>query len=224
MATSEEEVTLLGVVGSPFLHRVQIALKLKGVEYKYLEDDLNNKSDLLLKYNPVYKMIPVLVHNERPISESRVIVEYIDDTWKHNPILPSDPYQRALARFWAKFIDDKCVAPAAKSISIVAIDEKEKEKAKEELFEGLKFLENELKEKYFGGEEIGFVDIAAVFIPIIQEIAGFQLFTSDNFPKLFKWSQDFHNHPVVNQIMPPKDQLFAYFKARAQSLAAKKKN
>jgi len=102
-----EELTLLGVVGSPFLHRVQIALKLKGIEYKYLEDDLNNKSDLLLKYNPVHKMIPVLVHNEKPISESLVIVEYIDDTWKHNPILPSDSYQRALARFWAKFIDDK---------------------------------------------------------------------------------------------------------------------
>ena len=222
MASSQEEVTLLGVVGSPFLHRVQIALKLKGVEYKYLEDDLNNKSDLLLKYNPVYKMIPVLVHNEKPISESLVIVEYIDDTWKNNPILPSDPYQRALARFWAKFIDDKCVVPAWKSAFMT--DEKEKEKAKEELFEALSFLENELKGKFFGGDEFGFVDIAAVIIPIIQEIAGLQLFPSEKFPKLSKWSQDFYNHPLVNQVMPPKDQLFAYFKARAQSLAAKTKN
>ncbi|RDX92928.1 putative glutathione S-transferase [Mucuna pruriens] len=221
MASSEEEVTLLGVVGSPFLHRVQIALTLKRVEYKYVEDDLNNKSDLLLKYNPVYKMIPVLVHNEKPISESLVILEYIDETWKHNPILPSDPYQRALARFWAKFIDDKCVAPAWKSAFMA--DEKAREKATEELFEALNFLENELKEKFFGGEEINFVDIAAVFIPIIQEVAEMQLFTSEKFPKLFKWSQDFYNHPVVKENMPPKDQLFAYFKARAQSLAANKK-
>ncbi|KAK7294586.1 hypothetical protein RJT34_17475 [Clitoria ternatea] len=220
MATSEEEVTLLGVVGSPFLCRVQIALKLKGVEYKYVEDNLNNKSDLLLKYNPVYKKVPVLVHNEKPISESLVILEYIDDTWKHNPILPAQPYQRALARFWSNFIDDKCVAPAWKSVFLV--DEKEKEKAGEELFEALKFLENELKDKYFGGEEIGFVDIAAVFIPIVQEVAGLQLFTSEKFPKLFKWSQDFHNHPIVEENLPPKDQLFAYFQARAQSLATPK--
>jgi len=115
MAASKEELTLLGVMGSPFLHRVQIALKLKGIEYKYVEDDLNNKSDLLLKYNPVYKMIPVLVHNDNPISESVVILEYIDDAWKHNPILPSDPYQRAQARFWAKFIDDKVITLRSKS-------------------------------------------------------------------------------------------------------------
>ncbi|TKY65947.1 glutathione S-transferase [Spatholobus suberectus] len=104
------------------------------------------------------------------------------------------------------------------------VDEREREKATEELFEALKFLENELKDKYFAGEEFGFVDIAAVFIPIIQEVAELQLFTSEKFPKLSKWSQDFYNHPVVKEIMPPKDQLFAYFKARAQSLAAKKEN
>ncbi|KAK7339747.1 hypothetical protein VNO77_20431 [Canavalia gladiata] len=216
MAARQEEVTLYGVVGSPFVHKVQIALKLKGVEYKYVEDNLINKSDVLLKYNPVYKKVPVLVHNGKPICESSVIVEYIDETWKNNPILPSDPYQRAMARFWSKFIDDKCVAPAWKSVFMV--DEKEREKAAEELFEALKFLEDELKNKYFGGDEIGLVDMAAVFLPIVQEIAGFQVFTNEKFPKLYKWSKDFHEHPLVKPLLPPKDQLFAYFEARAQNL------
>lgn len=62
MTASEEEVKLLGSVGSPFVIRVQIALELKGIEYKYSEEKLGNLSETLLKYNPVYRMVPVFVH------------------------------------------------------------------------------------------------------------------------------------------------------------------
>ncbi|KAL5058064.1 hypothetical protein RYX36_029668 [Vicia faba] len=221
MATNQEEVKLLGAMGSAFVCRVQIALKLKGIEYKFVQENIANKSDLLLKYNPVYKKIPVFVHNEKPISESLVILEYIDDTWKQNPILPSEPYQRALARFWSKFIDEKIVAASIKAVHIVD-DDKERAKNVAETFEALQFLENELKEKFFGGEEIGFVDIAAVFIafwiPLIQDVTGLQLLTAEKFPKLYKWSQKFLNHPIVEQCLPPRDPVFSYFKAHYDSL------
>jgi len=111
MASNKEEVKVYGLVESPFVTRVEIALKLKGVEYKYEEEKVGNLSDTLKKYNPVYKKVPVFVHNDMPISESLVILEYIDETWKQNPILPSDPYKRALARFWSNFIDDKVITP-----------------------------------------------------------------------------------------------------------------
>ncbi|MCI89914.1 Glutathione S-transferase GST, partial [Trifolium medium] len=51
---------------------------------------------------------------------------------------------------------------------------KERSEASKELLEALQFLENELKDKFFGGQEIGFVDIAALFIPLFQEVAEFQ--------------------------------------------------
>ena len=82
------------------------ALRLKGVEYEYIDEDLANKSAALLRYNPV------LVHDGRPIAESVIIVEYVDETWKDGyPIMPADPYERAQARFWARFADEKvCIA------------------------------------------------------------------------------------------------------------------
>jgi len=107
MSSNKEEVKVFRIVGSPWSTRVEIALKLKGVEYKYENEEFGNLSDTLKKYNPVYKKVPVLVHNDKAISESLVILEYIDETWKQNSILPSDPYKRALTRFWTKFIDDK---------------------------------------------------------------------------------------------------------------------
>lgn len=49
----------------------------------------------------------MLVHGENPVCESMVIIEYIEEMWPQNPLMLNDPYDRALARFWIKFAEDK---------------------------------------------------------------------------------------------------------------------
>ena len=75
------------------------------------EENMENKSQLLLQSNPVHKKIPVLIHNSKPVCESMIIVQYIEETW--DTMLPNllskDPYERAIARFWAAFVDDKVI-------------------------------------------------------------------------------------------------------------------
>jgi len=108
MAT--HDLKLLGAPFSPFALRVKIALNIKGLDYENIVETMNPKSDLLLQSNPVYKKIPVLIHGDKAICESAIIVEYIDEVWKNNgtpSILPSNAYDRAIAKFWVAYIDDK---------------------------------------------------------------------------------------------------------------------
>jgi glutathione S-transferase len=106
---SEAAVRVIGLWPSPFVIRVLIALKLKGVEFEFVEEVVGRKSELLLRSNPVHKKIPVLLHHGKPISESLIVVQYIDEVWSSGApaFLPVDAHARAVQRFWAQYVDDK---------------------------------------------------------------------------------------------------------------------
>lgn len=110
ISMAKSEVKLIGKWSSPYVIRVKIALNIKSIEYENLEENetFNPKSDLLIQSNPVYGKVPVLIHKDKPICESLIIVEYIDETWStDSSILPSDSYDRSLARFWVAYLDQK---------------------------------------------------------------------------------------------------------------------
>ncbi|KAL6528660.1 hypothetical protein OROMI_029305 [Orobanche minor] len=213
------EVKVFGSWISPYSKRVEMGLKFKGVDYELIEEDLKSKSDLLLKYNPVHKKVPVLLHNGKPIAESSIILEYIDEAFPGPIMWPKDPYERAQIRFWVKFIDEKCMPSMGQACRGTG---DEREKAIVETEQSLKFLENEIKDKkFFGGEKIGPVDIAANAIAhwfrIASELVGLELLTEDKFPKLSKWADEFCNCSTVKEHLPPKDKLIEFFKARFQA-------
>ncbi|KAL7204098.1 hypothetical protein ACSBR2_017211 [Camellia fascicularis] len=219
-----EELKVFRTWSSRFALRIIWALKLKGIEeYETIFEDITNKSPLLLQYNPVHKKVPVLVHNGKPISESLVILEYIDETWKHNPLLPEDPYERATARFWAKFGDEKLLNSV---FNFLITQGKEQEEAIPQVMENLKYIEEQLKgNKFFGGETIGYTDIAfgwiANLLSVFEEVTGIKLLDEEKFPLLSAWTQNFSDVPVIKENWPPRDKLVIKFQAtREKYLAA----
>ncbi|KAL9262054.1 Glutathione S-transferase U17-like protein [Drosera capensis] len=214
------EVKVLGAWPSPFVMRPRIALNLKSVEYEFVEENPGNKSELLLKSNPVYKKIPVLIHGDKPVCESLVIVQYIDEVWKDSTsILPSDPYDRAMARFWAAYVDDK-MFPTMREI--VAANEDEAKAAAVALFkEGLSLLEEALVKmskgkKFFGGDEIGYMDIAfgcyISWFKVTEIVSNVKLFDESATPHLVAWIHSFSSHPAVKDVMPETDKLMEFAK------------
>jgi glutathione S-transferase len=114
-----DDLKLLGLWASPYVLRVKLALSLKGLSYEYVEEDLRDKSELLLKSNPVHQKVPVLIHDGKPVCESQIILQYIDEAFAGTgpSLLPADPYERAVARFWAAYIDDKVRTHGLRSFS-----------------------------------------------------------------------------------------------------------
>ncbi|CAK9151802.1 unnamed protein product [Ilex paraguariensis] len=201
-----DEVILLDVWASPFGMRVRIALREKGIKFDWRAEDLSNKSPLLLKMNPVTKQIPVLIHNGKPVCESLIIVQYIDEVWKdRTPLLPSDPYERAHARFWGDYVDKKIYSTARQ---VCTTKGEPKEAAKKELIQCFKTLEGELGDKaYFGGKTFGLVDIALIpfygWFHSLETIGNLNM--EAEFPKLVAWGKRCLEKESVSQTLP--DQL-----------------
>lgn len=193
--------------------RAVIALQEKGVKYEYQEEDLSNKTDLLSKMNPVYKKVPVLIHNGKPICESFIIVQYIDETWGSEKLLPTNPYDRALARFWADFVDKKILEPGFR---IVWSIKDKAEEAKRDLLDNFKILEGVLKEMsaggslpFFGGKDFGFLDIA--FIPCVswfgvyETIGNFKIPFESEYPLIDAWVKRCMERDSVKNALPSRD-------------------
>ncbi|KAA8536851.1 hypothetical protein F0562_029329 [Nyssa sinensis] len=219
----EQKVKLLGAWFSPFVYRVRLALALKGIQYEYIEQDLTNKSSLLLHSNPIHKRVPVLIHGGKPIPESLIIIDYLDSIWKDNPILPEDPYQRAMAHSWAKFIEEKFTEVIRRALML---EGEQQEKEVLQAKDALEILEGELKgKKFFGGDTMGFLDIVMSWITfwlgVIEEVAGFQVFDPIEYPRLKKWKDSFLELPLIKGSFPPRDSLLPYFsKIRRCGLAS----
>ncbi|BAF27049.1 Os10g0530300 [Oryza sativa Japonica Group] len=209
---NNHELKLLGTWPSPFVVRVRLALGLKGLSYEYVEQDIRDKSELLVVSNPVHKKVPVLIHGGKPVCESQIIVQYIDEAFPGAgaSLLPSDPHERAVARFWATYIDDE-FATKFRAMG-EAKEEEEKDEAAAQVFAALETLEEAMKGKvFFGGDSAGYVDVALGgflgWIKAAEALAGVAFLDGARTPLLAAWAARFSALEAAKEAIPSVERL-----------------
>jgi maleylacetoacetate isomerase len=89
-------------------YRVRIALNLKSLPYAYhgvnlMKDGGDQWSVAYKEVNPQSR-VPTLVHDGQRFTQSLAIIEYLDETFPGNRLLPQNPVDRARVRMLSQII------------------------------------------------------------------------------------------------------------------------
>jgi len=89
----------------PYVERSRIVLLAKGAPHQITFIDLAAKPAWFLEVSPMGR-VPVLIVDGRPVFESMVINELLNDLYPEPPLFPGDPIGRAEGRGWIVFAND----------------------------------------------------------------------------------------------------------------------
>ncbi|MCK6372228.1 MAG: glutathione S-transferase family protein [Gammaproteobacteria bacterium] len=96
---------LYGAIASPYVARVVMYAKLKGIDLPLADAPGGNiKSPEYLKLNPIGKM-PTLEVDGQGIGESTIICDYLEDAYPQKSGLPEKPIDRARSRLVGRITD-----------------------------------------------------------------------------------------------------------------------
>ena len=103
---------LIGSLTSPYVRKVRIVLAEKKIEYEFVIDSPWTPESNVPNINPLGK-IPVLVlDDETPLFDSRVISEYLDNVAPNNKLMPAPNRERTEIKRWEALADGICDAAA----------------------------------------------------------------------------------------------------------------
>lgn len=156
---------LIGSLTSPFVRKVRVVLAEKKIDYDFEIDSPWLEETNVPNINPLGK-IPVLVLDDNtPLFDSRVIVEYIDSVTPNNKLFPTPNRERIEVKRWEALADGICDA-AATAFLEAKRPKKEQSAAwiarqKDKIVRGLEFMAKELGDQsYCMGTHFSLADIA----------------------------------------------------------------
>jgi len=217
---SQSEVEIISADVCPFAQRSRIVLLEKEVDFTLSEIDLKNKPDWFLRISP-YSKVPVLRHGETCIYESAIINEYLDEVFPEPPLMPGDPADRARARIWIDFCDNRFTVTFYKLL--LEQDTDKQNEYRNLMLDHLRFIETEALSgapgsgPYWMGKNFSLVD--ASYAPFFERFVALEHYRDvvipSQYARLCAWITALRDRESVKTTSRPRD----YFIARYASYA-----
>lgn len=189
----------------PYVERSRIVLLEKGLPHDVEFIDLANKPAWFLDISPMGR-VPVLLADDRPIFESMVINEFLNELQPEPRLFPLDAVSRAEGRGWIVFANDVVMPTGGAAMLAIAGGAQGDARAKPlaALSDALGKLERQLTRSggpFFLGKEFSLVD--ASYAPFLRRwrnaegwSAGEARFLA-RLPKVSAWTETLLARPSV---------------------------
>lgn len=182
----------------PYVQRSVIVLEEKGISYRRTDIDLADKPDWFLPLSPLGKVPVLVMAGQKPIFESAVICEYLDEITPGS-LHPSNAANKARHRSWVEF-GSSLLNRIGTLYS--ARDQRAFDLARTQLREALERVEVEIvATPFFDGPAFHLVD--AVYAPVFRYFDVFDTFTElglfDGLDNLNHWRSALRSRPSVTK-------------------------
>jgi len=221
-------VRIIGSFVSPYVRKVLACLNLKEVSYEVDPITPFYGNDVFERLSPL-RRIPIFIDGDLTLTDSSVICAYVDEAYPVHPLLPSDPRDRARARWVEEYADTRLGELCIWSLfyqkivrPLVWNEAPDEARVRNALDEGLPaaldYLESELPADGFLFGEIGIADISIATFFRNAAYAGFE-------PDAARWPRTVGligralAHPCIASLLPLEDvQRSAEIRHRRQAL------
>lgn len=222
---------IIGSYVSPYVRKVLACIAVKGLDYEIDPITAFFGNDEFERLSPL-RRIPVMVDGDLVLADSSVICAYLDEANPFRPLLPTDPKNRARARWFEEYADTRLGDVFIWSLFYPKVvkpliwgeegDPAVIRKAlQEDIPRELTWLESQLpEESYLFGSDIGLADISLATFFLNGRYAGFEV-DAARWPRTAAYVERALREPCFTRFFPfEQAQLSTNAQGRRKALLA----
>ena len=175
-------LTLHGFDASNYVNMVKFALREKGLEFEQATL-YPSQEEAVLSLSPMGK-VPVLETGGVFLSETNVILEYLDETTEGPALYPGDPLEKAQVKQLVKHIELYLELPARRCYPEVffggQVSDETKAQTREALLKGIRALARKARwQPFLAGDRLTAADVFFLYSADLAKAVAGKLFGMD---------------------------------------------